>query len=199
MKIDLVRPILVLVILALAFGWMWQCESGKKVEQIQDLTAVRTTIDRLRSDSARSRGRFDSLASRLVLEQSKSKVSQIALKREIGIRDKTLAEVRVEIAVLMDSLPVVKRYVDAADSSINVRDSLINHLETTLGVQSKLYQEQISAMAARHISTVELSETYRKQVEELQKQVRKQTRRKKFWRAVAMILGATTAVLILAK
>jgi archaellum component FlaC len=192
MKIDLVRPILVLVILALAFGWMWQCESGKKVEQIQDLTAFRTTIDRLRSDSARSRGR-------LVLEQSKSKVSQIALKREIGIRDKTLAEVRVEIAVLMDSLPVVKRYVDAADSSINVRDSLINHLETTLGVQSKLYQEQISAMAARHISTVELSETYRKQVEELQKQVRKQTRRKKFWRAVAMILGATTAVLILAK
>src|SRR6188474_868141 len=118
MKLDIVRPVLIGIILLLAFGWVWQCESGKMVEQIQDLTAFRTTIDRLRSDSAAAGVRLHEVRSERTERRLKDSVALIGLRIEIrGLRSK-LVEARVNIRQVIDSLPLVKRYVQLADSTI---------------------------------------------------------------------------------
>jgi heme exporter protein D len=199
MKLDYVRPALVIIILVLAFGWMHSCESKKEVIQTYDDSRLRTRVTKLVADSVRAQAAIDSILSRRAVDTEKFKSSQKALRIENKALDSKLSRARQTIAVLIDSIPQVKRYVELADSTIAKRDEAIAGLELRLDASTVSHLEEVAALGAKRVAAVNLSKEYEQQVAGLQKQLKKSERGKRFFRATTLVMAGAVGILLLAK
>ena len=197
MKLDLVKPALILVILVLGFLLFRSCDDKKEIIEAQDQTEWRTIVHGLQADTARAGHRIDSLTAELQKVQAESKKAVTGLKVAVRARDKSLEQARQEIAQIRTEIPAVDSFVVAADSAIAVRDALVSRLESDLYMQNKLHTEQVGAMAARHVATVALSQSYEARVSELETKLRRSERRRKTNRLVMLIMTGGLATVIL--
>jgi hypothetical protein len=123
--------------------------------------------------------------------------------REVALVRK-LKAANADIQVIADSLPKVARYIELADSTIAVKDSLytqqVNH-----GISTEaLYKSEIAAMADKYVKQVQVSEELTTAVTELTNENGKLSRKlerkrtgNKILAGVAAGLGAALGVIIL--
>lgn len=192
-------PGLILVILILSFISLRQCEKAKelvaddsKTELLQKVAEKQARI--AQQDSAIQRAAESRIRMQLEFEGLKT-----SLNASVVFWKGKAKQGRPQVIVLADSIPVLKAYIEATDSVIVKQDSVIEIQALHLVNQSKLYELEIQTMAGRHIQAMELVETWKSAAVEREKDLKKETRRKKFFRSTAMVLGACVAVLILAK
>lgn len=199
MKLNLTIPALVFIILVLAFGWMWTCESKQNVVNDADNTALLEEV-------AEKEARIAQQDSAIALARENRTSDSLKFARRISDLNASVrhwkeeaAKVRPVVVQMSDSIPVLKAYIAATDSVISAQDSVIATQDLHLKVQSKLHYMEIGVMAQRHIQQQELTETWKTAAVDREKGLKKERRGKRFWRGAAMVLGATTAVLILTK
>jgi heme exporter protein D len=199
-KLDFTRPIIAVLILALlvmAFGWLHSCESKKDIVQQADVTQWRTRIERLQADSIAARARQDSILAKRSKDEANWKSRENGLKIENRNLDRKLAQARVTIAPVIDSMPQVKRYADLADSTIAARDSTINAFGMRMRAMEVSHRDEVRELGKKHVAAVGLSQEYAGRVAELESKLRKSERRRKFNRTVMLIMTGGLATVIL--
>lgn len=123
-------------------------------------------------------------------------------QRELALVRK-LKEANADIQVIADSLPKVARYIELADSTIAVKDSLYT-VERNHGIATEaLYKSEIAQMAARHMHQEKISSILETKIMELQDQngkLSKRLERKKkgnrLLGGIALGLGAALGLII---
>lgn len=155
-----------------------------------------------------------------VIKEKDSIIAAISEKRELetsehlrvttGLKQREAALVRklkeanADIKVIADSLPRVARYIELADSTIAVKDSLyIRELNHSLATEA-LYKSEIAAMGEKYLSEQQKSAELVTTVTDLESQngkLSKQLKRKQgwnnFWKGLAAgAIAAGTVVII---
>jgi hypothetical protein len=118
--------------------------------------------------------------------------------REVALVRK-LKAANADIQVIADSLPKVARYIELADSTIAVKDSLYTQ-EVNHGISTEaLYKSEIAAMADKYVKQVQVSEELTTVVTDLtnenSKLERKLTRKKTGNRLLLGIAGGLAAAI----
>lgn len=198
-KLNLVIPALVFIILVLAFGWLRSCEKGKEVVQVQDNTAFRTIISGLQADTTNLRQQLREKRTQMTQDSTKS-------AEVISGKDKTITRLRAtstaqrpDIQPILDSIPKLQAFVDVQDSTIQELTNINAELNASYVAQVRNLNEQLELHAQVQAKSDEIAKEYELRVSELEKKLKKADRRRRFWRGATLVLGATTAVLILAK
>lgn len=192
-------PGLIVVILILCFISLRQCEKAKEVVAEVDNTQFRTVIDGLKADTADLRSRNRELTRRII-QDSTEHAKVISAKNKTIVRLRASSDVqRPDIQPILDSIPKMQAFVNVLDS-INTELTNVNEeLNASYKAQVKGLNEQIEMNGQIQAKNDEIMRLYEERIAKLMKQNRKEHRWKKVWRGAALTLGATTAVLILAK
>lgn len=107
-----------------------------------------------------------------------------------------LKEANADIQEIADSLPKVRRYVELADSTIAVKDSLyIQAVNHTIALE-QFYKLETAALAQKNVIQVQLSDQYKARVDELGKEnarLGKKLERKKVGNRI--LLGVSAGLL----
>lgn len=202
MKPDYTRPTIVILILALlvmCFVSLRQCEKAKELVQIGDTGQLREDTARLGTGIRDSTARLNELRSERASERLEFEALKTRLNQSVTFWKGKAKQGRPQVIVLADSIPVLKGFLEATDSVIAKQDSVIEVQALHLTNQQKLYELEIHTMAGRHIKQIELTEIWKNAYTKEAEKAKKANRRKKFWRTLAMVLGATTAILTLAQ
>jgi hypothetical protein len=125
--------------------------------------------------------------------------------REVALVRK-LKAANADIQVIADSLPKVARYIELADSTIAVKDSLYTR-EVNHGISTEaLYKSEIAAMADKYVKQVQVSEELTTVVTDLtnensklSKKLERKTRFNRVLLGVVGGLGAAIAVITLSQ
>lgn len=182
--------------------WLGKCEDYPKTKP-EDTTLWRNKVEQLQE----------------VIQEKDVIIAQITAKRDsvnalhsrevsgLQMREKALVrklkEANADIQVIADSLPKVARYIELADSTIAVKDSLYT-VERNHGIATEaLYKSEIAQMAARHLHQEKISSILEMRVMELQDQngkLSKRLERKKkgnrLLGGIALGLGAALGLII---
>jgi phage protein D len=129
-----------------------------KPNTLPDTTPWRERVESL---EAQIRDR-DSLIQEIIEKRHTDSVEH--LRVTTGLKSREAALVRklkaanADIQVIADSLPKVARYIELADSTIAVKDSLYTR-EVNHGISTEaLYKSEIAAMADKYVKQVQVSE-----------------------------------------
>lgn len=108
-----------------------------------------------------------------------------------------LKEANADIQVIADSLPKVRRYVELADSTIAVKDSLYTQAVNHTIALEQFYKLETAALAQKNVIQVQLSDQYKARVDELGKENarlgKKLERKRKFSNVLLGISGGLAA------
>jgi len=199
MKLNFVTPSLALIIVAMGFFIAWQCESGKRKyaelsqgdklhqEQIHKLEATAQTAGARIVELVSERGKL--LDSVLVAVASK--------KGQIKKHEQTTERLRPEVAARLDSVPVLKVFIASLDSTIKEQKELIQGLELSHAAEIVNLEEQLKQSGIQRMAEVEQKEAWRISAESAQKDVRKEQRRKGFWKVTSAVLAASVVYISL--
>jgi hypothetical protein len=202
MKPSYTRPTIVILILALlvmCFVALRQCESKKEIIQTNDLTQFRTVIEGLQNDTTDLRTQLRE-KTRRIAQDSTERAKVISVGSGKIVRQKATAVIiQPKVQPVIDSLPIVKEFMALKDSTIAELTNVNELLNESYKAQVKGLNEQIELHGQVQAKNDEIMRLYEERIAKLMKDNRKERRGKKFWRGTALVLGATTAVLILAK
>lgn len=201
MNLNFKDPIWAVIVVALLMLMMWQCE-GRKADKLQaelDNQQLAQDTARLQAQIRATAAQVDSIRKERGNDSLKFEASRTRLMQSVDHWKGEARKVRPVVVLMSDSIPVLKAYIAATDSTIEKQDSVIAVQELHLKVQAKLYEMEIGVMGERHIQAMALVETWKSAAVDREKKLKKEQRRKRFFRGAAVVLGATTAVLILAK
>jgi hypothetical protein len=190
--------VLILALLVMAFGWLRSCEKAKELVQVAEDGQLREDTARLGSSVRDSTARLNELRFERASERLEFEALKTRLNQSVTFWKGKAKQDRPQVIVLADSIPVLKGFLEATDSVIAKQDSVIEIQSLHLSSQAKLYELEIATMAGRHIKQQELTEVWKSAAIEREKDLKKERRSKRFFRGLALVLGATTAVLILA-
>lgn len=144
--------------------------------QIQERDSLIATIREKRS--------VDSLKHLLASNELKSREAALVRK---------LKAANADIQVIADSLPKVARYIELADSTIQIKDSLYIQ-QVNYGIATEaLYRSEIAALATKNIQQVQVSQLLETKVTDLTNQNTKLARKLERKRTGARILGGVAA------
>jgi hypothetical protein len=199
MKLNIIVPALVFVILVLAFGWIYSCESKKDIVQQADVTQWRTMIDGLKSDTATLRTSNRELTRRIISD-STTHAKVISAKNITIVRLKSSSAVqRPDIQPILDSIPKLQAFVDVQDSIIIEQASVIDELNASYKAQVKGLNEQIEMHGKVQAKNEEIMRLYEERISKLMKENRKERRGKRFFRATTLVMAGAVGILLLAK
>lgn len=198
-RLNLLVPALVFIILVLCFGWLRQCESAKEIVQTSEETEWRTLVENLKVDTANLRAELRRKAIETIQDSTKA-AQAIWSKGWYIARLKARNEVqRPDVQPILDSIPKLQAFVDIQDSIIVELTDVNAELNASYKAQVRGLNEQLEIHSLIQAKNDEIMRAYEVRVAELQKQVRKENKRKRFFRTTTLILGGAVAVLILAK
>jgi hypothetical protein len=198
-KLNLVTPSLVLIIVCFAFFTLYQCESGKRkhLEHEQGKRLHKEQVQRLQDTVRLAAARINELQAERVKLRDSVKVAVTSKKREIKAHEETTEKLRPEIAARLDSVPVLKAFVGSLESTIQKQKSLIQTLELSHSAEIVNLEEQLKESAKQIVKEREIAESWRLAAVESEKSVRKERRKKGFWRTTASILAGGVIFLTL--
>jgi hypothetical protein len=195
MKIDLVKP--GLAGLAVLFCVLWLTRGCDKPTTKPYNNEFERLKEQSRLDSITNRHATDALLLDRENRRIADSVALRGLKMTVRARDKSLAQARQEIALLMDTIPQVKRYVDAADSTIVARDSVITQLERQIKADEISNVKEVALMGSENVRVRQISQLLETKVTDLTnengKLERKLTRKKTGNRLLLGIAGGLAA------
>jgi hypothetical protein len=200
-KLNLVTPSLVLIIVCFAFFTLYQCESGKRkdLEHEQGKRLHKEQVQKL-EDSVRIAGvRIKELQAERVKLLDSVKVAVTSKKREIQTHEETTEKLRPEVAARLDSVPVLKAFVGSLESTIQKQKSLIQTLELSHSAEIVNLEEQLKESAKQIVKEREIAESWRLAAVESEKNVKKERRKKNFFRTTTAILAGGVLFLTLSK
>ena len=121
--------------------------------------------------------------------------------KEITLFRRKLADLRPVVAPQLDSLPLVKQFVDLQDSVIQAQGKQIDTLKWTVEFQKKMFAELVAAEVDEEKIDQRIQAEQAKRIDELEKANEKMFKKKTFWQKVAkatiVIAVVETAILIL--
>lgn len=201
MKLNIERPIWALALICSLLLLAYQCEQKKndKLNVLIENQQLAQDTARLQATIRDSTARLSELRSERVTEHLKFEASTMRLNASVRHWKGEARKVRPVVVELSDSIPVLKAYIQATDSVIAGQDSVIQVQSMHLVSQAKLYELEISTMAGRHIQQQQLTELWKTTAVDRETKLKRSEKRKRFWKGAALVLGATTAVLVLAK
>lgn len=192
-------PGLIVLIVVLCFISLRQCESKKEVVAVHDNTQFRTIIHALQTDTATLRTINRELMLRIIQDSTEhAKVISVGLNKIVSHRAAAVV-LRPQVQPAIDSLPILKEFVALQDSTITELLDVNKELTASYVAQVKGLREQLEINGQIQTKNDEIMRLYEDRIAKLMKQNRKEQRGKRFWRSAAVVLAATTAVLILAK
>jgi hypothetical protein len=155
MKIDLIKP--GLAGLAVLFCVLWLTRGCDKPDTKPDATPWRERVDTL---EAQIRER-DSLIQEIREKRTSDSLEHLRVTTGLKSREaalvRKLKEANADIQVIADSLPKVARYIQLADSTIAVKDSLYTQ-EVNHGISTEaLYKSEIAQLAATNVHQQQIS------------------------------------------
>jgi hypothetical protein len=189
-KLNIIVPALVFVILVMAFGWIYSCESKKDIVQQADVTQWRTVIDGLKSDTTIIRTRNRELTRR-IMSDSTTHANVISVKNITIVRLKSSSAVQMpDIQPILDSIPKLQAFVNVHDSIIIEQASVIDELNASYKAQVKGLNEQIEIHGQVQAKNDEIMRLYEERIGKLTKDFKKSERRRKFNRTMMYVFGA---------
>jgi uncharacterized membrane protein len=189
-KLNIIVPALVFVILVLAFGWIWTCESKKEITQQADVTQWRTAIDGLQTDTAALRTENRELTRRIISDSTAHAKDIWATQTKITQRKAAAVVMQPQIQPLVDSIPVLKEFIALKDSIIHGQDETISQISQAYTVQVKGLNKQLSIHAEIQAKNDEIMRLYEERIAKLMKDFKKSERRRKFNRTMMYVFGA---------
>jgi len=185
------EPIAWLIILALIFFSLWQCESGKRkaAEAEQGERLHQEQINKLQVVAETAGARIIELQSERGELLDSVRVAVASKKGQIKKHEKTTERLRPDVAARLDSVPVLKAFVASLDSTIHEQKELIQGLEMSHAAEIVNLEEQLKQSGIHRMAEVEQKDAWRVSAESAQKDVRKEQRRKGFWKTSAAILA----------
>jgi hypothetical protein len=129
-----------------------------KPKTLPDTTPWRERVESL---EAQMRDR-DSLIQEIIEKRTSDSLEHSRVTTGLKMRETALVRklkaANADIQVIADSLPKVARYIELADSTIAVKDSLYTQ-EVNHGISTEsLYKSEIAAMADKYVKQVQVSE-----------------------------------------
>lgn len=198
-SLNLVTPSLVLIIVCFAFFTLYQCESGKRkdLEHEQGERLHREQVQRLQDTVRLSAARINELQVERVKLQDSVRVAVMSRKREIEASQETTEKLRPEIAARLDSVPVLKAFVGSLESTIRQQKDLIQTLEISHSAEIVNLESQLKESAKQNVKQIELTEVWRLAAQDAQHDLKKERRRKGFWKTTTAILAGGVLFLTL--
>lgn len=191
-------PGLILIILVLCFGWLRSCEKAKEVVQVTDNTAFRTIIDNLKQDTTDLRTQLRQKATQMTQDSTRSAKVITGLQVKINVLRAKEPALRAEVQPLIDSLPKLKAFVENQDSVIAEQVNMMSNLNAAYGIQVKSLNEQLALNEKIQAKSDEIAKAYESRVADVEKSLRKENRRKRFWRSATLVMtGGLAAALLL--
>lgn len=156
-------------------------------------------------------GRLAALDTSLLIVRNKKlldSLSNLEAVKRLTMRETVLVQrlkaANADITVIMDSLPRVRRYVELADSTISVKDSLYAQAVSHSIALDSLYRIEISALGSKNVIQKQINTLLETKVSDLEAQkakVEKKLERKRkgnrLLAGIAAGLGAAVAVMAL--
>lgn len=201
MKLNLRDPLYVSIILAICFFWWGSCEKSKRqnLEREQGEILHREQVQRLEVLAKTAGARADSLQSSFVRRRAVDSVALSGLK----MRNKGMSEnvhiLREPVQPLIDSIQALARFVRAYDSLLVGKDQEIRELELRHEAQIIDLTGALKERGDEAVKEREISESWRLAAVESEKDVKKERRKKAFWRTTASILAGGVIFLTLQK
>lgn len=162
--------------------------------------AYRQHIGELRVDSARSAARIDSLVKVHVVRTVKDSIDLRAKETVIKRLSTRLTQTRPQVQPILDTIPILKRFVETQDSLIQTQDSTILMLQQSLYDAGKEFSgllEQVAIdkrISSQMISACELNmEQQRQDFEKKEKKLRRTSKLLKVAAVVSFGLGVLLA------
>jgi len=186
------EPIAWLIIIALSFFILWQCE-GSKRKDLQKAEGDRLheqQIKELDLQAFAKEARLNELEAERVRVRDSAKVSQNALKSEIKGNRKMIAELRKGVQPKLDSFPDLREFVALQDSTIEAQDSLITSLELSHAAEVVNLEKQLEEKGNQIMIERVKSDLWRDSAVQYEKERNKLTKGKRFRNVVIGVLTA---------
>lgn len=203
MRIDMIKPGLAL--LCVFFAVMWLTKScDKPVTPTDNGIAWRLHIDSLNRIISNRDTVILHVRQKKALDSVKNLEAVNRLKMREASLVRRLKAANADIQVIADSVPKVRRYVELADSTIAVKDSLYTQAVNHTIALEQFYKLETAALAQKNVIQVKISDDLMTRVTDLKNQngkLAKRLERKKgwnnFWKGLAGGTAAAAAVVIL--
>lgn len=177
-KLNFERPLWALALIIMALVLAWQCESkhndtleaklawqelnekeGKIIAAIKaaDSTMLRVEARRVK-DSLKFKARINDLVQSVNHWRGEAR------------------KVRPIVVDMSDSIPVLKAYIAATDSTIKQQDSVISVQSLHLVNQQKLYENEIAVMGAKNLQQQQLTDVWKNAAVKREKDLKKANR-----------------------
>lgn len=183
------EPVAWLIILALGFFLWGTCEKAKRqtLEHEQGERLHREQVQRLEDTVRLAATRINELQADRVRIRDSAKVAVKARKREIKAHEEITEKLRPEVAARLDSVPVLKAFVGSLESTIQKQKSLIQTLELSHSAEIVNLEEQLKESAKQIVKEREIAESWRLAAVESEKDVKKERRKKGFWKTCTAV------------
>jgi hypothetical protein len=191
MKINFITPTLSLIIVALIFFSLWQCESGKRkdAEHDQGERLHQQQIQELDRQGQTKDARLNELQAERTKMRDSAKVQQRARIEEIQGYKKTIANLRPTVQAKIDSFPDLRLFVASLDSTIAYQETLIVALQIGHAAEIVNLEQQLKEKGDQLMIERTKSDVYNEVLAEREKEIRKLTRGKRFRNVVIGVLA----------
>lgn len=201
MKLNYKDPIYWFAVLAMAAIMLWQCESGKN-----DKLHAEIENSRLRQENARLLAVIDTTNRQIQrVSTQRDQDTKIFMAEKAAYQGKIDAARRSRIVItrqlqpIVDSVAIVREYVSQTDSLLDHQDRLINTMYEENERMGDSFRKEIGLLNQQITAQAAISDLYRKTAEQKTTQLRRETRRKKFWRSVATVGGVAVGILLIGR
>lgn len=198
---DLVYIAIILAILAIAV-WIGR-RDGRKLEQLRNQAELlQREVDGLTAsrDTALSRAKVESEQRVKIVLQKDSEQADLKAQVAFWKQRVRIADKKPSVApTTSDSSQMAKISYPCAerDSVIEVQDKLVMSLETSQAEITASYDRQLAQMDSALKSQAQVAEVWRVGNQESQRKLRREVRRKKLFRGLAVVGGVVVGVLLI--
>lgn len=171
----------------------------KPTEKPQDETLWRDVVEKREAVIREKDSIIATIVKERQLDSLKHDRAVTSLKQREFTLIRKLKAANADIQVISDSLPRVKRYVDLADSTIAIKDSLYTQAVNHSIALDSLYRIEVAALGQKNVAQQAVNEEYKARVVSLENKLsrseKRLDRKKKFNRVLLGVSGGLAAAI----
>ena len=196
-KINLREPLAWLIIVIMGLFIAYQCKSSKvdRLERSEDARLHQERVKGLEQQAASAGHRADELASSRGKLRDSVKIVLWASNDQIQTYKKTIARLRPLVAVRIDTIPDLRDFVAALDSTVAEQDTLIQSLQLAHSAEIVSYELELKERGRQILAKESIQVALEERLVSLERENRKQRRKTGFWKIVAGVAVGTTVYL----
>jgi len=188
----------ILLLISASLNWI-QYDSGRKQENFRyaDNLSFQNAIASERAKSLAADSAIDAINEKMTLDKGRDSVALAGLKQANSRLTRKIAQIRPQVDIVADSVPVVEVYLQLSDSLILAKDSIIAHQALTHAAEVVDLQAIIREMGKKVESEMATGELWKQTAQDAQSDANREKRKAKVWRNVAYGLGVVAVILSL--